>query len=273
MKFADYLKLDAVNWSTLRELRKSPLQYRYRLDNAREDTATLRRGRTNHTALFEPDRFMLEYAVFDHENKGGKVVRNGKAWDAFREANAGRTIITPEEYARALAIRDAVRASPLASKYLQRGTAEKSIQWRDDATGLLCKARLDFESTDPPAIVDLKGSASIAYGRFASTSYKMGYHCQMGFYRWGAKMALGVDLPVIIIPVEINAPHDVTAFEYGEPELEAGLSEVRSLLIKLAYHREKNVWPGQYDEVQVLEFPSWATPDANDISELELEAS
>lgn len=270
--FAEYLQIDAVNWSTLKELRRSPLHYHYRLHNAREDKPILRGGRAAHTAVFEPDRFMLEYAVFDHENKGGKVVRNGKAWDTFKAANAHRSIITPAEYARALTYRDAVRSHPLAKPYLERGRAEFAIRWRDDETGLNLKARLDFLSDSKPALVDLKGSGSIAYSAFSSMAYKLAYHCQLGFYRWGLKCALGLDLPVIVIAVEAEAPHDVAVFEYGEPELDAGLNEARSLLVKLAYHREKNVWPGQYAEEQVLEFPSWATErDDENLTELGLE--
>lgn len=265
--FSDYLAIDAVNWSTLREMRKSPLHYHHRVLNERPDTATLRAGRAAHTAVFEPDRFLHEYVMFK-----GKV-RRGEKWELFKEQHATESIIKPIEYSRALAIRDAVRAHPLARPYLAAGHAERPIQWRDDGTGLQCKARLDFLSDGKPAIVDLKTTASVSYGRFASTAYKMGYHCQMGLYQWGVRVALDINLPVVIIAVESEPPHDVAVFEYGEPELEAGLNEARSLLIKLSYHREKNEWPGQYDQEQVLEFPAWATPDANDISELELEAS
>jgi hypothetical protein len=271
--FADYLGIDAVNWSTLKELRKSPLHYKHRLGSPRADKANLRAGRAAHTAVFEPDRFLVDYALFDHENKGGKVVRNGKVWDAFKATNAHRTIITPTEYQRAITYRDAVRSHILAKPYLASGQAEKTIAWRDPETGLDLKARLDFLSDGKPALVDLKGSASIAYGRFSSTAYKMGYHCQLGFYQWGVKEALGLDVPVMVIAVEDAEPHDVGVFEYLPDCLEAGLNECRSLLTKLAYRRETNTWPGQYEEEQVLEFPTWATPDANDdIAELGLEA-
>jgi hypothetical protein len=251
--FTDYLAIDAVNWTTLKEMRRSPLHYKHRLAHARPDTSPLRAGRSAHTAVFEPDRFMLDYAVFK-----GKT-RRGKAWEEFLAAHPGQTILTVKEYATALAYRDAVRKSPLASPYLATGEAEKAIEWTDPETGLRCKARLDFLSTSRPAIVDLKGSATIAYGAFIATAYRMGYHCQLGLYQWGVKEALGLDLPVVVIPVEANAPHDVGAFPYGEPELEAGLNEARSMLVKLAYHLEKNDWPGQYDEEQVIEFPAWVT--------------
>jgi hypothetical protein len=234
--------------------------------HGRKEKPIMRGGRAAHTAVFEPDRFALEYAVFK-----GKV-RRGKAWEAFAAAHAGDTIVSVKEYSKAIAYRDAVRAHWMAQPYLEKGRAEFAIQWRDDETGLPLKARLDFLSDSKSAIVDLKGSGSIAYPAFSSTAYKMGYHCQLGFYRWGAKCALGLDLPVKIIAVEAEAPHDVTVFDYGEEELDAGLHEARSLLVKLAYHREKNVWPGQYEEELVLQFPTWATKrDDENLTELGLE--
>jgi hypothetical protein len=267
MSFDDYLAIDAVNWSTLKELRKSPKHYRHRLQVPRVDTAGLRRGRAAHTATFEPDRFLLDYVVFK-----GKT-RRGKTWDAFKAAHPTESIIKPDEYRRALAIRDAVRGHPLAGPYLEDGEAEKAIQWVDDGSGLRCKARLDFVSRSKPSIVDLKTTGSISYPVFASTAYRLGYHCQAGFYGDGAKRSGLGDLPFVVIAVEAEPPHDVAVFEYLGDCTDAGLDEVRSLLVKLSYHRERNEWPGMYAEEQILEFPSWATPDANDdVAELGLEA-
>jgi hypothetical protein len=270
--FADYLTIDAVNWSTLKELRRSPLHYRYRLENPRADTRLLRAGRTNHTAVFEPDRFLLEYVVFDHENKGGKVVRNGNAWEAFKAAHANKTILTPTEYAAALAVRDAARNCELAKPYLRKGRAEFAIQWRDPLTGLQLKARIDWLSDSKPAILDLKTTGSITYNALSWTSYKLAHHCQLGFYQWGIKEALGLDVPVKVLAVELGEPHDATVLEYGEDELETGRNEAQALLVKLAEHRSTDRWPGQYTEELVLQFPPSVTRhDDENVSELGLE--
>ncbi len=271
--FAAYLEIEGVNWSTLKELHfKSALHYRHRLDNPREDTKALRKGRVNHTAVFEPERLLSEYVIFDHENKAGKIVKTGKVWDEFEATHADKTILTPSEYADAIAVRDAVRNHPLARPYLERGEAEKAITWRDQETGLACKSRLDFVSKSKPALVDLKSSANIEYGKFASTAYRLAYHCQLAFYDAGLIATESLDLPVVVIAVEQTPPYDVGVFEYNPDCLEAGRERVASLLTKLAYFREMNVWPGQYSEEQVLEFPSWATPDASDdLTDLGLE--
>ncbi len=82
MTFAEYLKLPAVNWSTLKAGRTSPLHYKHRLENPLEDSTRLAMGRGAHTALFEPDRFLLDYALFAGPR------RAGKEWKAFKAASA-----------------------------------------------------------------------------------------------------------------------------------------------------------------------------------------
>lgn len=268
LDFRNYAALDGVNWSTLKELRRSPKHYRHRLAVPREDSPSLAMGRAVHTAVFEPDRFALDYAVFKGE------VRRGKEWDAFKASHANDTILKLDEYQRCIAIRDAVRRHPLAAPYLERGSAEQTVQWTDPETGLPCKMRVDFLSASKPALLDLKTTRTIEYAPFASTACRLGYHCQMAFYRRGIKACTGSDLPVVIVAVETEAPHDVAVFEYGEDALYAGDHEIASLLTRLAYHRETDTWPGMYAEEQVLELPAWATPDeSNDLTELELEAS
>ena len=135
--FEEYQDLVGKNWSTVKEARRSLAHYKARTEEPREDKATLVAGRAAHTAILEPDDFMRRYALF----AGAR--RAGNDWDAFKEANVGRTILKETEYAEALRIRDAVRAHRAASKLLTGGTPEQSIVWTDAATGIVCKGRLD----------------------------------------------------------------------------------------------------------------------------------
>src|SRR5690348_16033746 len=150
LQFADYSKVQAVNWSTLKELRRSPRHYRYRLDNERDDSPRLALGRAAHTAIFEPDRFMVEYACFKGERRAGKT------WEAFKAAHESETILKLPEYQLCLAMRDAVRAHPVAARYLASGRAEQTVTWTDPKTQIPCKARLDWIADEAGAVVDLK---------------------------------------------------------------------------------------------------------------------
>jgi len=260
--FDEYTKIEAVNWSTLKELRKSPKHYRHRLQVEREDTPRLAIGRAAHTAVFEPDRFLVEYACYK-----GKI-RRGKKWDAFKAANEGTTILKLDEYQRCLAIRDAVRSHPVAAKYLERGKAEQTIQWKHSTTGMMCKGRVDWIGD---ALVDLKTTADIDTNKFSSVSARMGYHLQLAFYRDGLASITGRELPVVMIAVEANAPHDVAVYRLDEDAMYAGQEEVNSLMETLLVCRQVDKWQGRYPDEQLLRLPTWLTgSDEDDTTGLDL---
>lgn len=257
MRFNDYAAIDAVNFSTLKEMRRSPRHYQYRIQNPREDTTRLAIGRAAHTAVFEPDRFLLDYALFDGER------RAGKAWDECCAANKGKTILKAAEYSTCLAMRDAVRSHPVAGPALTPpGEAEKVITWTDEETGIKCKARLDWWRVG--LWCDLKTTGDIDAGRFAATAYRMGYFGQMAFYRAGL-VANGLDAPLPrIIAVEAAAPFDVAVFAVTDNAIYAGEVEIRELLARVAACRFSGQWPGRYPEQTVLSLPSWAYGDDGD---------
>jgi hypothetical protein len=258
MTFAEYLAIDAVNWSTLKHLRVSPKHYQHALRTARADTSALRLGRAVHTACFEPDRMLRDYVLWD----GGD--RRGKDWLAFKEANAERTILKVEEYERACAIRDAVRAHRLVAPLLVDGQAEHALAWTDEKTGMACKARLDMLS--PAAVVDLKTSRHAVDARlFASAAWSLGYFHQLAFYVRGARAVTGKEVPAVIIAVENAPPFDVLVYQVDEDDLWLAGEQIDELLAKLKECRETNQWPGVGEAAQVLTAPRWVHKDPQDM--------
>jgi hypothetical protein len=260
MTFEEYLAIDAINVSTLKEMRRSPQHYAHRLATPREDTARLALGRATHTAVLEPDRFLLDYALFPGERRAGKV------WEEFQAANAGKTILKRDEYETCLAMRDAVRAHPVASALLRDGRAEESVTWEDEATGLQCKARIDWHGY---AMLDLKTTADVDAGRFAMTAARLGYHLQLAFYSRGLR-ANGIDLPVKIVAVEATAPHDVAVFGVEEETLVAGSDACDDLLRSVSQCRTLKFWPGRYSTEQVFRLPTWAVTTGEDATGIAL---
>src|SRR3990172_8936133 len=130
----DYASIDAVNFSTLKVLAKSALHYRHIVDCGMETSAPMRLGEAAHTATLDPVRFTRDYAVY--EPPEDKTDRRGtKAWKAFEQANAGKTILKDGEFTEAMLIRDAVRSDKLAMRYLRKGEAEQVMVWIDKETG------------------------------------------------------------------------------------------------------------------------------------------
>lgn len=251
--FADYCAIDAVNWSTLKEMAKSGAHYRHRLTNPRTDTASLRFGRAVHTAVLEPDRFALEYAVWD----GGR--RGTNAYKEFEAVNAGRTILTEDEYGTCLATRDAVRSHPAAAPLLA-GPSEIVLEWTDYDTALPCKARLDKAYLCSP--VDLKTTTSTDPDDFGRTSGSLLYHGQLAFYQRGLQACdpRGHRDAPRIIAVESDAPYDVVVYRLPDDALMAGDQLVSDLLAHVASCRSRDEWPGRFDTEQELHLPAWLMP-------------
>jgi hypothetical protein len=266
LSFDSYRQIQAVNWTSLKYLRDgSPAHYKYRLDHQREDKPHLAIGRALHVAVFEPDRFALDFAVYDGPTKGEG---SRKAKWAFEEANAHRTVLDLDDYELTLAMRDAVRAHPLVAPYLECGVAEESVLFRDPISGLDCKSRLDWVSLSKPGIVDLKSTISSEARRFASMAARFGYHCQGAMYQRGYQVATGETLPFILVAVEKEPPFDVAVFRcFDDDALYAGGEELNELLERVAECRAADHWPGRYETEQALDLPKWVFPDDEDIAD------
>lgn len=261
MSRAVYDAIDAVHYSTLKEMRRSPLHYQHRDQTPMTPTSAMVMGSAVHTAVLEPDRFPLEYVVFDGPRRAGKV------WDAFEEANQTKTILKVDEYERCLRIRDAVHAHPAARLVLSRGDAEQSFTWTDKDTGLLCKGRADWIGNG--VLADLKVTHSLDPHLFAVTAYRMGTHIQQSFYRTGLANH-GLTVYCRVIAVEPTEPYDVGVFSVGVDVLDVADEEVRHLLARVAQCRASGEWPGRFPDEVPLELPGWVYRDDGELDELGL---
>lgn len=249
--FDAYTAIEAVNFSSLKYMKTSPLKYKHVLDNGVDDTVLFGIGRAIHCATLQPERLELDFAVFDGKR------RQGKAWDAFEAEHADKTILRRDEWDDALATAKKVMENPIASEWLNLSKAliERPITWRDEATGLLCKGRPDAVHS---AVVDMKSTATIDGRIFLSQATRLGYFGQLAFYRRGYRALTKMNLPCAIVAVELDAPHDVGVFVVDEDSLRVADEEITRLLAKVAECRKSGKWPGRYDKAQSLVMPDWA---------------
>lgn len=261
----DYDRVQAVNWSSLKLLGKSPLHYRHNLLEQRADTDAMRMGRAVHLAVLEPERFGAECVLWS----GGR--RAGKEWEAFQAHHAGRNILKPDEFDECLAIQKAARADATAAKYLEGGKGEVSMMWTRtvEAVGGLpgysvpCKGRVDFLS-DLGCIVDMKTTRDASPGAFARQCWNLGYHAQAAFYADGHRTITGKPTPFVVVAVESAAPYAVQVYRVPEDVLEAGREHYRTLLDRLQMCRTESRWPGYADGELDLALPQWVTKTNDD---------
>lgn len=261
--FDQYQRISAVHWSTLKEMRRSPLHYKWALEHERKDTPTLMKGRAAHTAILDPDNFLRHYVLCPLRD------RRAKGFKAFAQQHVGKTILFEKEYQTALNIRDAVRSHKEASRLLFGGETEKTITWTDPDTGLKCKSRLDFLGK---RLGDLKTARSVERRMFANAIVSYQYHGQMGMYRDAVMAAEGrVPDQVFIVAVESNPPHDVAVFILGDAEMERGMHIYRSYLQRVKDCNDEGAWPGRYPEAEAITLPAWEYEESDENEEMEVE--
>lgn len=269
-----YAELPGVHITTLKEMRRSPLHYRHRTQNVRAPSDAMDLGTAAHVACLEPERFLLEFALWNSETDEGKTrQRRGKAWDAFRADNAGKTIIRDEEYGQAIALRDAVRGDEVAMRYLAMGRPEVSMTWTDAHSGSACVGRIDWETKvdGHPAIVDLKTTRNAGPTWFQRDVAKLDYHLQLAYYADGYEAATGKTPRVVIVAVESAPPHDVVTYIVPADVLEIGRDQYRQLLELHRDCSQSGEWPGQgLGRELTLRLPAWAVPDDEDSTDLGL---
>jgi hypothetical protein len=240
-----------VNWSTLVEMRRSPLHYRHRLTTPRPDSPAMALGRLIHTAVLEPERLDDLYVPYDGR----------RGTNAYKDFVAGeaREVISVDDYEKALEVSARVWGHSVARRVLARGRVETPITWVDERTHVRCKARPDH--VRGAALTDLKSSRNIEEREFARTTANLAYHGQLAFYRRGLEARSGRPVGAVrIVAVEAEAPHDVAVYRLNEETLDAGDILVDHLLDELVASRKRGSWPGGYRDETELGIPAWALP-------------
>jgi len=274
----DYLKRPGLNWSSLKHLRPpgSPLRFRWHLDNPQPDASYFALGRATHASVFEPDRFLTDFVVWDVlTKKGDKIApRNGGAWDEFQGLHAHQTILTMAEMRRATDIGEAVRRHEAARRFIEdpKGSYEVEISWVEQ--GFEAKAKIDAIAPGFSVFLDLKtdsmGISPFAFGR---TMDRMGYAHQMAWYRRGMK-ANGMPFSPALVPVEKTPPFDVAVYEIGDESLDVVDHEIDELLAVLRKCQEHDEWPGAWPGLGIVDLPRWRLDtDSEDAEDQDLDWS
>lgn len=169
----------------------------------------------------------------------------------------GDVPLLPAEFDAVQAMVSAVLAHPCAGDLLSVGQAEQSLFWTDPATGVPCRARLDWLRGD--CIVDLKTSTSAAPGHISKVVADFGYHTQAAFYLAGAVHLelIPADAPFYFIFLSKNPPHLVKVVELDETALAIGRDRMNSALEIFRDCTESGVWPDYGSDIELVSLPAW----------------
>jgi hypothetical protein len=257
MTRAEYEALEGENFSALREIEAAPLKYKLAKAAPKEATDAMDLGTVAHLATLQPELLKERVAVWAEGD------RKGKAWLAFKEANASKIILKADAYERALSMANAVRSSPQAKPYLTGGVAERPMQWelKDPVLGFVtkCKGIPDYE-TDTH-IVDLKFARSSAIEAFGRQMFDSRAHAQLAFYRAGRRVLSGVTKQCVLIACENTGSNIVQVYRLTEEQLTQGEGLFSAWLATLHQCKQTNVWGGYWPTETDLVFPKWANPE------------
>jgi hypothetical protein len=179
-----------------------------------------------------------------------------KDWVAVLR-DQGKVPLRPSDFAAAHAMADAVVAHPLARKLFDRGEPERTLIWRDPATGVMCRCKVDW--LRPDGMVDLKSAASAAPDDLSKTAYNLGYYIQEAFYLRGHQALWPGPEPFFThVTVEKEPPYLVhvtqltlRAAAYGDRKVSEALEIYRACT-------ESGEWPGYpTDEITDIDLPGW----------------
>jgi hypothetical protein len=267
MSWGDYCAVEALNFSRLKPMMRSPLAYKWALDNPQEDTPATLLGTWTHRMILEPNR-LGEFAVWGDEPF--QEARRGRAWDKFCAVQDGKTIITSKERDHMVGIAVAVRQSPVAGKYLKdKGPTEVSMFWHDDA-GRAFKGRIDKLIPRTHTMANLKTTRSSEPHQFGAQAYKLGYHMHEALYWDGYRTLTGTAPKQKIIAFESKAPYEGAVYRITPDVRLQGLEDLQALLDRLAFCEKHNTWPPEMDEESDLILPSYAISEESELAETEL---
>jgi hypothetical protein len=186
---------------------------------------------------------------------------NPEAWQKNAAVAAlraeGKVPLRPSDFAAAHAMRDAVWNHPVASKLLAETLPEQTLIWRDEATGVLCRAKAD--ALHPEGIVDLKSAESAAPHKLTKAVYEHGYAIQAPFYLRGFRDRFPGGVPFFVhIAVEKAPPYLVHVIQLTERAMTWGDRQVSQALEIYRDCMASGEWPGYpLDEITDIDLPAW----------------
>ena len=268
MPVDEYRAIDALNITRLKELRRSPMHYRY-AQLYPKVTDPLILGVAAHVAVLEPERFERQFAVWDRRTDAGAMApRRGQYWDEFQRQHGDKECLTPDQAALAKAIATAVRGDEFAMRYLASGEPEVVMTWRTPQPGgRNCKGRVDWLAhvNGEPALIGLKTTRDCRPFVFGSQAAKLDYALQWAWYFNGYCAIKHGERPRMVeIVVESAPPHAVVVYRIPDDIILQGEDNYQALLAQLEECEATDRWPGPATCEQVLTLPSWYYPAVDD---------
>lgn len=235
-----------------------PAIFRWEQDNPQPTKKVWDIGNAAHKVVLGegPQLQLVDYERWD-SNAAKADVKAARA--------AGAVPLKRAEYEQVHAMADAIRRHPIAGLLFnpEHGTPERNLFWRDERTGIMRRARLDWlpNPRDGRLIVpDYKTCKSAEPDALAKAVNEFGYHQQDDWYRAGARALglAGTDAAFLFVCQEKTPPYVVTVVEVDPIARRIGAARNRRALDVFAECTATGRWPAYHDDIVPLSLPLWA---------------
>jgi hypothetical protein len=243
MADAAYHSKPGLSFHMLQDFKKSPAYY-YRKhvlkSIPRTTSAAMEFGTAVHMAVLEHAKFCESYieAPADMLTATGQV-KDNKDSRAWLESIKPKEVLSPKDYARILAMREAVLAHDAAGPMLKDCRTE--VECFKSVHGIVTKGCADILTAD--GVYDLKTIDSLDDAE--DSIARFGYTAQLAWYR---RLFEKHDCGIIF--VESKEPYRVKCMRPLQRTLDAADGENERAFSHFLSCKDNDTWPG-------LAFPGW----------------
>ena len=238
--------------------------YRHPDRQPTEPSPAMITGTAWHAALFEPERFALEYVAVPEGLD--RRTKEGKQFFADIEA-AGRFPMKAEAHAEIIAMRKAAEETPFMRRMATHAgwMSERSIFVTCPDTGLQLKIRPDTmlppcEAFPHGIIIDGKTCTDAEPEAFGRAIWAYGYHMQAAFYRRVYQLHYQTAEPPVFVlfAQEKSWPYLCKPYTVPTEALEYAGAMIDNTLERMAECEASGIWPGYGDEIDTATLPGYA---------------
>lgn len=281
-----YHMCPGVSKSQLSHIEKTYNHFKFALENPLVPTESMKLGSMVHLKVLEPKRYKDTVVVMTMD----KRTSEGKIQALLNDIiYAGKTVISPEQEAKILAMEHNLRSHPVIPRIFAESKFEVSMFWENDL-GFLSRGRVDGvveapskalanilseclpysleQILDSVIVWDVKTADSAEEGEFSRASYNRGYHIQAGSYASGMQKIHGKNVIFMFIIIENKAPYQCD-FQVLDPmDMDLGFDTYMKLLTKLENHtKNPKLWGGySVQKKRFLQLPKYAHYDSDEFS-------
>jgi len=250
----EYRNHPSLNFSSAKNLLKSPKHYQASLKVKFEPSREMIMGTVIHEVILEgkSGSYIVRPDDVDYRTK------EGKAW---RDANAGKLILTSEEDANVKGAVAAVNACADA-QYLLGLCKQREVGLVHDYKGVQIKGRIDAYGQDEagkPLMLDFKTTSDANPQTWGRKAFDLKYPCQTAWYQSLLSLELGIEEApnYFWLVVETQAPYDVVLYQPPEEALEIGRAQMDHCVETYKKCLETGKWEGYARGILHLDIPAW----------------